>query len=98
MVFSATSNLAGLDVVTPQIGAPNPTVIHLALDRRDLINPDSVGQPRDGNPRATYGIYDSADSRGELRRVPYRVNLAQRRRFSAAGSPDALTRRLGMGR
>ena len=97
VVFSTTSNLAELDVVTPQIGAPDPTVIQLALDRRYLINPGSVGQPRDGDPRAAYGIYDSAESRVELRRVPYRVDLAQEK-ISAAGLPDALARRLGVGR
>ena len=98
VVFSTTSKTAEqLDVVTPEIGAPDPTVIQLDPNRRYLINPGSVGQPRDGDPRAAYGIYDDGESRVELRRVPYRVDLAQAK-IIAAGLPDVLARRLGVGR
>ncbi len=97
IVFSMASNAAELEVLTPEIGAPEPTVVQLDPDRRYLINPGSVGQPRDGDPRAAYAIYDSSESRVELRRVPYRVDLAQEK-ITAAGLPDALARRLGLGR
>jgi len=97
VVYSMPSHPAQLEVLTPELGARNPTVIQLDPDRQHLINPGSVGQPRDGDPRAAYGIYDSAKNHVELRRVPYRVDLAQER-ITAAGLPDALARRLGVGR
>jgi diadenosine tetraphosphatase ApaH/serine/threonine PP2A family protein phosphatase len=42
-------------------------------DRRVLINPGSVGQPRDGDPRAAYAIYDEEKQRVEFHRVAYPV-------------------------
>jgi diadenosine tetraphosphatase ApaH/serine/threonine PP2A family protein phosphatase len=63
---------------------------------RYLINPGSVGQPRDGDPRAAYGFYDSA-GRMEFARIEYNVAAAQRR-VSAAGLPQSLANRLAIGR
>jgi predicted phosphodiesterase len=40
-------------------------------DRRVLINPGSVGQPRDGDHRAAYAIYDTDEQKVEFHRVPY---------------------------
>jgi diadenosine tetraphosphatase ApaH/serine/threonine PP2A family protein phosphatase len=37
------------------------------------VNPGSVGQPRDGDPRAAYAIFDAESRRLELRRVAYDV-------------------------
>jgi diadenosine tetraphosphatase ApaH/serine/threonine PP2A family protein phosphatase len=64
---------------------------------RYLINPGAVGQPRDGDARAAYAIYDSVRQTISLARVPYPVALAQAR-ILAAGLPDVLARRLGLGR
>ena len=62
-----------------------------------LVNPGSVGQPRDGDPRAAFAIYDSERSTLTLRRVPYAVDAAQRRIMSA-GLPASLANRLAIGR
>jgi len=62
-----------------------------------LVNVGSVGQPRDGDPRAAFGIYDSEGSSLVLRRVTYSVETAQRRILSA-GLPPSLANRLGIGR
>ncbi|MDQ3347335.1 MAG: metallophosphatase family protein [Acidobacteriota bacterium] len=62
-----------------------------------LINVGSVGQPRDGDPRAAFGIYDAAAASLRLRRVAYPVALAQRRILDA-GLPSSLASRLGIGR
>ena len=97
VVFSVSSDPAELEAVTPEPGAPDPTVVQLDSSRRYLINPGSVGQPRDGDPRAAYGVYDSAENRIELRRVAYRVDLAQQK-ITEAGLPEPLARRLGVGR
>ena len=86
-----------LQVIVPEPGAQQPTVIALDQGRKYLINPGSVGQPRDGDPRAAYAIYDSAEVHVELHRVAYRVDLAQEK-ITAAHLPESLSRRLGVGR
>jgi predicted phosphodiesterase len=64
---------------------------------RYLINPGSVGQPRDGDPRAAFGIYDTQRKVMTMSRVDYRVDLAQKRIFDA-GLPPSLAHRLAVGR
>lgn len=66
-------------------------------DRRYIINVGSVGQPRDGNPHAAYGVYDTTDGRFTIKRVPYPVGLAQEK-IIAAGLPTFLASRLAEGR
>jgi diadenosine tetraphosphatase ApaH/serine/threonine PP2A family protein phosphatase len=70
------------------------------VDRDDqslLVNPGSVGQPRDGDPRAAFGIYDDQARTIALRRVAYPIERAQRKILDA-GLPRALAARLAMGR
>jgi diadenosine tetraphosphatase ApaH/serine/threonine PP2A family protein phosphatase len=62
-----------------------------------LVNVGSVGQPRDGDPRAAFGIYDADVRSLLLRRVPYPVDAAQRRILNA-GLPASLANRLAIGR
>jgi putative phosphoesterase len=45
---------------------------HLTLDRTVVVNPGSIGQPRDGDPRAAYAVME--DGRVELRRVEYDID------------------------
>jgi diadenosine tetraphosphatase ApaH/serine/threonine PP2A family protein phosphatase len=71
--------------------------VSLQPDARYLINAGSVGQPRDGDPRAAYGIYDVKEQSVVLHRVVYAVDEAQRRILSA-GLPASLANRLAMGR
>ncbi len=66
-------------------------------DARCLINPGSVGQPRDHDPRAAYAIYESGASWVELRRVVYDIQAAQES-IVAAGLPPLLANRLAVGR
>jgi predicted phosphodiesterase len=61
-----------------------------------LINPGSVGQPRDGDPRAGYAIYDSDEHLVECRRVNY-DNITTWRKIVQAGLPEMLGRRLMVG-
>jgi diadenosine tetraphosphatase ApaH/serine/threonine PP2A family protein phosphatase len=65
--------------------------------RQYLINPGAVGQPRDGDPRAAFGFFDTSTHNVQLWRVPYDVPRAQER-IRAAGLPDVLARRLALGR
>ena len=62
-----------------------------------LINPGSVGQPRDGDPRAAYGVYDAQAQVVEIYRTPYPVERTQAR-IREAGLPEALAQRLMIGR
>lgn len=73
------------------------TEIALEENRRYLVNPGSVGQPRDGDPRAAYATYDSSTRLLVLRRVPYAVAAAQAK-ITAAGLPEGLARRLALGK
>ena len=61
-----------------------------------LVNPGSVGQPRDNDWHAAYALYDAGTRQIEFRRCPYDVNAAQRK-IVDAGLPPALAERLGFG-
>ncbi|HNQ35448.1 MAG TPA: metallophosphoesterase family protein [bacterium] len=61
-----------------------------------LVNPGSVGQPRDGDPRAAYLVFDPAARTVRLERVSYDVAAAQEK-ILRAGLPEALARRLAFG-
>lgn len=69
-------------------------VVDLHPDAHYLINPGSVGQPRDGDPRAAYVVFDSREMTVELRRVEYDVakNLEHTRRAGLASEKSAATR------
>jgi len=62
-----------------------------------LVNPGSVGQPRDGDPRAAYGIFDTETREFQLARVAYPVEQAAGR-IIEAGLPQFLAERLSLGR
>jgi len=68
--------------------------------QRYLINPGSVGQPRDGDWRAAFALYEQngdAPARVTFYRVPYDVKQAQDR-IIAASLPERLALRLATGR
>ena len=72
--------------------------IGLALgESRLIINPGGVGQPRDGDPRASYAIYDSDTRIVKLYRIPYDVAATQDK-MMAKGLPVRLAVRLQQGR
>jgi predicted phosphodiesterase len=81
----------GLEIVDPEAG----TV--LALDERTtLVNPGSVGQPRDGDPRASYLLLDMDEQVVTWRRVAYDIPAVQAA-IRAAGLPRRLADRLAVG-
>ena len=83
-----------LGAVTKRVSlrSPKAETSH-ELKPRLIINPGSVGQPRDRDPRAAYAIYDSEQGRLYVYRVNYRVAVA-RRRILQAGLPPVLGDRL----
>ena len=64
---------------------------------RLLVNPGSVGQPRDRDPRAAFALYDSEAETVIFRRVSYDVPAAQEA-IRVAGLPERLAHRLATGR
>jgi diadenosine tetraphosphatase ApaH/serine/threonine PP2A family protein phosphatase len=62
-----------------------------------FVNPGSVGQPRDGDPRASFGILDVEKKEYELLRLSYPVKQAAEK-VTAAGLPAFLSERLFLGR
>ncbi len=70
--------------------------VELRDDGRYLVNPGSIGQPRDGDPRASYMIYDSDRRVVRWYRVSYPVAAAQTR-IRKAGLPPLLAERLAVG-
>ena len=74
-----------------------PGEIAAPLGSRLLINVGSVGQPRDGDPRASYVIYNAKSRLIQFRRLEYDVEAAMGR-VRAAGLPDRLAQRLSVGR
>jgi diadenosine tetraphosphatase ApaH/serine/threonine PP2A family protein phosphatase len=75
---------------------PRPTVVCAEAGRRYIVNVGSVGQPRDRDPRACYGVWDVEAGRVEIRRVAYDVETA-RAKIVAAGLPRFLADRLAAG-
>ena len=86
---------------------PDGTIEHAHLQRggevalregvRYLINVGSVGQPRDLNPRASFGIYDATARTVTVTRVEYPIARVQQK-IASANLPEALARRLLVGR
>ena len=68
-------------------------VLQLEPDYYYLINPGSVGQPRDGDPRAAYALYSPEDRTIEYRRVPYDIGKAAAKILQAE-LPESLAMRL----
>ncbi len=74
-----------------------PAKIRITLGRKYFINVGSVGQPRDGNPDASYAIYDVGTRQVVFRRVPYDIPAAQEK-IRRAQLPERLAVRLELGR
>jgi len=85
-----------LDEYQAEIFFP-PLDVPLALDQRRLIiNPGSVGQPRDGDPRASYLLLDEEAHTLQFHRVEYPITHTQTRMMEA-GLPPRLAARLAFG-
>ena len=79
------------------VGQPESSDWPLRKDRRYLVNPGSVGQPRDGDWRAAFAMFDSDAWIVSFYRVPYNVRVAQEK-ILAANLPPRLATRLATGR
>ncbi len=89
--FFAKRNRVG---ILPRVGLDEAeTTIELSPDFLYLVNPGSVGQPRDGDPRAAYAIFDSEKKTVVLRRTEYPIEKTVAE-IEAAGLPPVLGIRL----
>lgn len=80
----------------PVVIGEDGTVNKFEAGKRHIINVGSVGQPRDGNPDAAFGVYDTAEKFYQLVRVPYDIQRTAQA-ISEAGLPDFLAKRLFQG-
>jgi len=71
--------------------------LFLQQGKRYLINPGSVGQPRDGDPRAAFLVYDDRDRKVTFYRIEYDLRRSQDKIINA-GLPPRLAERLSWGR
>lgn len=69
----------------------------VSAEKRYLINCGSVGQPRDGNPQASFGVWDLEEGKVVISRVDYDVETASQK-ILEAGLPENLAYRLWVGR
>jgi predicted phosphodiesterase len=81
----------------PTAGSAQISRLKLNPAKKYLVNPGSVGQPRDRNRRAAFALYDSEESEILFYRVPYNIARAQER-ILQAGLPKMLAMRLEEGR
>jgi predicted phosphodiesterase len=65
--------------------------------KKYFINVGAIGQPRDGNPKAAYVVYDMDNNTIELRRLDYDIATTQKK-IRAAGLPERLAERLAVGK
>jgi diadenosine tetraphosphatase ApaH/serine/threonine PP2A family protein phosphatase len=79
------------------VGQAESLSLHLKQDTRYMINPGSVGQPRDGDWRAAFALFDTEAQVIHFHRVPYNLKAAQDRILSAK-LPPRLATRLAAGR
>ncbi|TET10738.1 MAG: metallophosphoesterase [Candidatus Atribacteria bacterium] len=91
--FSLNDNNNQIDYMNLSNGG----YIEISKNKRYIINCGSVGQPRDGNPQASYGIYNLKYNMVNIYRVSYPVNLTKSKIINA-GLPRNLADRLSYGR
>ena len=81
------------DLASVTFISPGETTI---LPERTIVNPGSVGQPRDHDPRAAFTIYDTEEKTWTQHRTPYDISEVQKR-MRNIGLPDEYIQRIEMG-
>lgn len=98
VAFVGHSHVPGIFVLEKEnieyTGGPE---IKISKDKKYLVNVGSIGQPRDGDWRASFCIWDRAKEILKIKRVEYDIQRAQKK-ILKAGLPEILAHRLGEGR
>ncbi len=95
--FANGSSADGFRPEYATVGQAESVSLHLKSATRYMINPGSVGQPRDGDWRAAFALFDTEAQVIHFHRTPYNLKSAQDRIF-AANLPSRLATRLAAGR
>ena len=95
VVFSA--DIAGNSVLAPSYEFDEFVAVKCEGGKKLFVNPGSVGQPRDGDPRASFAIWDQDHARIEFYRVEYDLGRTQKK-MREAQLPGYLIERLAYGR
>jgi predicted phosphodiesterase len=95
--YPVTFELSNQSFESVDAGSAPEMLIQMKPGSKYLINPGSVGQPRDGDSRAAYAIVDTNERRVELFRLKYPIAEAQAKVIKA-GLPEVLAHRLAVGR
>jgi diadenosine tetraphosphatase ApaH/serine/threonine PP2A family protein phosphatase len=100
-LFGHTHVVAAFHLDGERSGVDHLRAKHIEIpvdgEARLLVNCGAVGQPRDGDPRAAFGLLDTATRTLTLQRVDYDIRTAQAK-IIGAGLPDVLAQRLALGR
>ncbi len=94
--FGHTHVRAALSEMDSIVAVEHSPDILLQSERHYLINPGGVGQPRDGDPRASFLVYDRNDNTVTFHRVEYNIRACQDK-IIRAGLPAQLAERLALG-
>lgn len=95
--FANGSSADGFRPEYRTVGQAESVALQLKENARYMINPGSVGQPRDGDWRAAFAVFDTEAQILHFHRTPYNLKAAQDRIF-AAKLPPRLATRLASGR
>ncbi|MFA5142726.1 MAG: metallophosphoesterase family protein [Candidatus Omnitrophota bacterium] len=92
------SHIAGIFYHDGQVsGRVEGASVRIEDGKKYVVNIGSVGQPRDGDPRSSYAVYNADEGVVEIKRVAYNIEKAQQKILSA-GLPEWLAARLAKGR
>ena len=99
VTFFGHTHVQGGFLMAPRGSRPiaRHVILNIEPDYFYLVNPGSVGQPRDADPRAAYALYSPQERTVEFRRAAYDVDRAAAK-IRAAGLPEFLAARLHEGR
>jgi diadenosine tetraphosphatase ApaH/serine/threonine PP2A family protein phosphatase len=89
--------LTGDQFTLTTLDETRPLAVTVVNGAKHLLNPGSVGQPRDGDPRAGFGVVDTDSRTATIYRIHYPIQQAQAR-ILAEGLPEVLAQRLALGR
>jgi diadenosine tetraphosphatase ApaH/serine/threonine PP2A family protein phosphatase len=89
--------LSGDQFTLTTLEQARPLPIAMLNGARHLLNPGSVGQPRDGDARAGFAVVDTSTRSATIHRIDYPIAQAQAR-IMAEGLPEVLAQRLALGR
>lgn len=89
--------LTGDQFTLTTLDLTRPLQVQITNGGKHLLNPGSVGQPRDGDPRAGFAVIDTAARAATIYRIEYPIAQAQAR-ILEEGLPDVLAQRLALGR